>query len=150
MLSLNDRPIRPQRLLIADWIPSLNKGELAILAGMLKTFEAFTEEVEVSIFSFSLLLDKERYPENVKKIDIVRRQFIGSFHQQTVSAGHIFTAGPTPQPIGPAFCRTGVLRHPPPSLFRCDTSRTSHIGSDAISASVACQQVFSRSLGKTV
>ena len=63
---LNDRLTR---ILIADWVPSLNKGELAILSGMLKTFEVLGE-VEVTIFSFLPQLDKQRYPENVKIIDL--------------------------------------------------------------------------------
>jgi colanic acid/amylovoran biosynthesis protein len=60
---------RPVRILIAEWIPSLNKGELAILKGMLKTFQALGK-VEVSIFSFFSSLDKERYPKNMKLIDV--------------------------------------------------------------------------------
>lgn len=59
----------PTRILIADWVPSLNKGELAILIGMLKTFEVLGE-VEVSIFSVYPQLDKQRYPKNVKIIDL--------------------------------------------------------------------------------
>ena len=66
MPHLNDCPTR---ILIAEWVPSLNKGELAILIGMLKTFEVLGE-VEVSIFSFYPQLDKQRYPKNVKIIDL--------------------------------------------------------------------------------
>jgi len=57
------------RILVAEWVPSLNKGELAILIGMLKTFEVLGK-VEVSVFSFYPSLDKERYPKNVKIIDV--------------------------------------------------------------------------------
>jgi len=71
---LNDRPTR---ILIADWVPSFNKGEVSILAGMLKTFEVLGE-VEVSIFSFYPKLDKERYPQNVKIIDVGSDLYLGS------------------------------------------------------------------------
>ena len=63
---MGDKPIK---ILIAEWVPSLNKGELAILKGMLKTFKALGK-VEVSIFSFCPYIDKKRYPKNVKIIDI--------------------------------------------------------------------------------
>ncbi len=65
------------RVLIAEWVPSLNKGELAILIGMLKTFEALGK-VEVSIFSFYPSLDKERYPKNVKIIDVGSDLYLGN------------------------------------------------------------------------
>lgn len=61
---------RPTKILIADWIPSLNKGELAILIGMLKTFETLGK-TKVRVFSFYPHIDKERYPKNVKIIDVV-------------------------------------------------------------------------------
>ena len=64
------------KILIAEWIPSLNKGELAILIGMLKTFEILGK-VEVSVFSFYPLLDKERYPSNVKIIDVGGDLYLG-------------------------------------------------------------------------
>jgi polysaccharide pyruvyl transferase WcaK-like protein len=67
---------RPTRILIADWIPSLNQGELAILIGMLKTFEILGE-VEASIFSFYPQLDEERYPQNVKIIDVGSDLYLG-------------------------------------------------------------------------
>jgi len=71
---LNNSPVR---ILIAEWVPSLNKGELAILIGMLKTFEALGK-VEVSIFSFYPSLDKERYPKNVKIIDVGGDLYLGN------------------------------------------------------------------------
>ena len=64
------------RILIAEWIPSLNKGELAILGGMLKTFEVLGK-VEVSVFSFYPLLDKKRYPPNVNIIDVGSDLYLG-------------------------------------------------------------------------
>jgi len=57
---LNENSVR---ILIAEGVPSLNKGELAILVGMLKTFEALGK-VEVSIFSHYPSADKERYPKS--------------------------------------------------------------------------------------
>jgi len=71
---LNDNSIR---VLIAEWVPSLNKGELAILIGMLKTFEALGK-VEVSIFSYYPSIDKERYPKNVKIIDVGSDLYLGN------------------------------------------------------------------------
>lgn len=64
-------------ILIAEWVPSLNKGELAILIGMLKTFEVLGK-VEVSIFSFYPSLDKERYSKNVKIIDVGGDLYLGN------------------------------------------------------------------------
>lgn len=66
-----------KRVLIAEWIPSLNKGELAILIGTLKTFEALGK-VEVSIFSYYPSIDRERYPKNVKIIDAGSDMFLGN------------------------------------------------------------------------
>jgi len=71
---LNDSSVR---ILVAEWIPTLNKGELAILIGMLKTFEVLGN-VEVSVFSFYPSLDKERYPSNVKIIDVGSNLYVGA------------------------------------------------------------------------
>jgi polysaccharide pyruvyl transferase WcaK-like protein len=57
------------KILIAEWVPSLNKGELAILLGMLETFQILGK-VKVSIFSFYPSLDKERYPSELNIIDV--------------------------------------------------------------------------------
>jgi len=65
------------RVLIAEWVPSLNKGELAILIGMLKTFETLGK-VEVSIFSYYPSVDKERYPKNVKVMDVGSDLYLGN------------------------------------------------------------------------
>jgi len=59
----------PIRILVAEFIPSFNKGELAILNGMLKSFEALGE-VEVTIFSFHPEIDRARYPRSIKIIDV--------------------------------------------------------------------------------
>jgi polysaccharide pyruvyl transferase WcaK-like protein len=63
------------RILIAEWVPSLNKGELAILYGILKTFEEIGN-VNLSIFSFLPSLDKERYPKNMKIIDAGKELYL--------------------------------------------------------------------------
>ena len=68
---------KPIRILVAEWVPSLNKGELAILIGMLKTFKALGK-VEVSIFSFYPSIDRRRYPENIRIIDVGRDLYIGN------------------------------------------------------------------------
>lgn len=59
------------QILIAEWIPSLNKGELAILYGMLETFQELGK-TRISIFSFYPNIDRTRYPSNVKILDVVR------------------------------------------------------------------------------
>lgn len=59
------------KILIAEYIPTLNKGELAILKGMLKTFELLGK-TEINIFSFYPMLDRERYPPEVGIIDVCR------------------------------------------------------------------------------
>ncbi len=57
------------RILIAEWIPSLNKGELAILNGMLKTFDVLGD-YEANVFSFQPFIDAARYPSGVGTVDI--------------------------------------------------------------------------------
>ena len=59
----------PVRILLAEFFPSFNKGELAILNGILKSFEVLGE-VEVAIFSFYPEIDRSRYPCGVKLIDV--------------------------------------------------------------------------------
>ena len=66
---------RPVRILITDWIPSLNKGELAILFGILKSFDAIGN-VEVSIFSACPEIDSSRYPWNIRIVDVGRNLHI--------------------------------------------------------------------------
>jgi polysaccharide pyruvyl transferase WcaK-like protein len=71
---LNENSVR---ILIAEGVPSLNKGELAILIGMLKTFETLGK-AEVSIFSYYPSIDKERYPKNIKIVDVGSDLFLGN------------------------------------------------------------------------
>jgi polysaccharide pyruvyl transferase WcaK-like protein len=70
-------PDKPFKILIADWIPSLNKGELAILLGILRSFESLGK-VEVSIFSLCPEIDAKRFPPEVQIIDIGRDLHIRS------------------------------------------------------------------------
>jgi len=70
-----------KKILIADRIPSLNKGELAILEGIIRTFETLGR-VEVSIFSFQPEPDQKRYPENVKLVDL-SHDFLTGFCQES-------------------------------------------------------------------
>jgi colanic acid/amylovoran biosynthesis protein len=57
------------KILIAEYIPSLNKGELSILKGILKSFEILGK-TDVSIFSLNPEIDRERYPPYIKLIDV--------------------------------------------------------------------------------
>jgi len=59
------------KILIADYIPAFNKGELAILEGILESFRVL-DKVEVSIFSFNIGIDSTRYPESIRLIDVRR------------------------------------------------------------------------------
>ena len=68
---------QPTRILIAEYVPSFNKGELAILIGMMETFKVMGE-VEVGIFSLYPQFDGERYPHNVKIIDVGSDLHVGS------------------------------------------------------------------------
>jgi len=61
--------VSPIKILIAEFIPAFNKGELAILNGILKSFEILGD-VEVAVFSFYPNVDKSRYPPDVKLVDI--------------------------------------------------------------------------------
>ena len=63
-------------ILIAEWIPSLNKGELAILIGMIRTFNLLGD-YELAAFSFTPQLDSERYPKNVRIVDVGRDLHLG-------------------------------------------------------------------------
>ena len=65
------------KILIAEWIPSLNKGELAILIGTLKTFKRLGT-VEVSIFSCNPAIDTERYPKGMKLVDVGKNLHLGN------------------------------------------------------------------------
>jgi colanic acid/amylovoran biosynthesis protein len=67
----------PVKILIAEYIPPLNKGELAILKGILKSFEVLGE-VDVAVFSLYPKIDKERYPSSVKTLDIGHSLYLRS------------------------------------------------------------------------
>lgn len=57
------------KILIATYVPTLNKGELELLEGILKTFNVLGQ-TEVDIFSFYPALDVKRYPSGIRLIDI--------------------------------------------------------------------------------
>ena len=57
------------KILIAENVPSLNKGEMAILEGMLESFRSLGK-VEVSMLSAHPETDASRYPPPVRTIDI--------------------------------------------------------------------------------
>ena len=59
------------RIFIAEEIPSFNKGEAAILFGMLETFNTL-EGVEVSLLSFHPEIDRPRYGDRVNIIDGIK------------------------------------------------------------------------------
>jgi len=67
----------PIKILIAEYVPSLNKGELAILKGMIKSFETLGE-IEVAVFSLYPQVDKYRYPPNIKTIDVAHSLYLQS------------------------------------------------------------------------
>lgn len=56
------------KILISEHIPSLNKGELTILEGMLETFKILGE-TEVTIVSCFTKTDRPRYRTNIRLID---------------------------------------------------------------------------------
>lgn len=59
------------KILIAVYIPAFNKGELAILEGILESFQVLGK-VDVSIFSFNREIDRTRFPKSVRLIDVKR------------------------------------------------------------------------------
>lgn len=64
-------------LLIAEGFPCFNKGEMAILLGMLETFSQIGSN-HVRVFSFRILEDSYRYPDCVELIDIPRSLHLGN------------------------------------------------------------------------
>jgi len=69
--------IPPIRILLAEYVPSLNKGELAILNGVLQTF-SMLDKVEVTVFSLNPEIDRTLYPSSVKAIDLGRNLHLRS------------------------------------------------------------------------
>ena len=65
------------KILIAENIPSLNKGEMAIYGGMLEIFKTLGD-FKVAMFSNSAVVDRERYGDNVEIIDILESLYISS------------------------------------------------------------------------
>lgn len=67
---------KPLNIFISEWIPSLNKGELAILHGMIKSFK-FLGPKQIYILSFYPEIDKIRYPEEIRIINAEKDLFLG-------------------------------------------------------------------------
>jgi len=57
------------RIFYADYLPSLNKGELAILQGMMESFQ-YLGDVKFTTLSFNPELDVPRYGHTVKTLSI--------------------------------------------------------------------------------
>ena len=74
------------KIFIADEIPSLNKGEAAILFGMLETFRTLGD-VEVSLFSSHPEIDRPRYSDRVDVIDGVKDLHLRSSFDRLTIAG---------------------------------------------------------------
>ena len=60
------------KIFIADSLPGLNKGEIAILEGMLESFNILDDEVEVAVLSHHPQTDAPRYPTRAKTVDVTR------------------------------------------------------------------------------
>lgn len=60
------------KIFIAEEVPSLNKGEAAILFGMLESFRTIGDAVKVSVLSFHPDIDKPRYSDRVDVIDGIK------------------------------------------------------------------------------
>ncbi|MFX1537703.1 MAG: polysaccharide pyruvyl transferase family protein [Promethearchaeota archaeon] len=73
MLDVHKKPVN---IFIAEWVPSLNKGELAILVGIIRTFEILGP-VRVSVLSFYPEIDRVRYPDGIEVVDAEKDLFIG-------------------------------------------------------------------------
>jgi len=71
---MNESP----RILIAEGIPTLNKGMLELLEGILKTFDTLGRTY-VDIFSLYPELDRKRYPQRIGLIDICKDLHIERF-----------------------------------------------------------------------
>ncbi|MCD4675931.1 MAG: polysaccharide pyruvyl transferase family protein [Desulfobacula sp.] len=56
-------------ILMPEETPSLNKGESAILFGMLESFKALDQEINLTMFSFDPIIDENAYKDNVTIID---------------------------------------------------------------------------------
>ena len=72
------------KIFIAEEIPSLNKGEAAILFGMIESFRTLGD-VEVSLLSFHLEIDRPRYGDKVNMIDGIKDlHLINGFDRSTI------------------------------------------------------------------
>ena len=67
-----------RKVLITTYVPTLNKGELELLAGILKTFNVLGQ-TGVGIFSFYPELDVKRYPSGIRLIDVSKDLHVERF-----------------------------------------------------------------------
>lgn len=65
-----------KKIFISEEIPSLNKGEAALLYGAIESFKNLGDIVEVSLLSFHAEIDKPRYFRNAKLIDGTRDLYL--------------------------------------------------------------------------
>jgi polysaccharide pyruvyl transferase WcaK-like protein len=82
------------KLVIASYLPSFNKGELAMLRGILQTFNRLGS-TDVAIFTFYPELDSTRYPQEIRLIDIgkdlnVKRYLGGTDNSRFFASMYIF------------------------------------------------------------
>lgn len=75
MVDAHSEEISPLRILVAENIPSLNKGEMTILEGMLDSFKILGK-VEVIMFSRFPEIDQPRYGAKIKVIDVKKLSHI--------------------------------------------------------------------------
>lgn len=80
-------------ILIAENIPVLNKGELALLKGMIESFSPL-KSVKIKIVSSSVKMDSERYGDGLEIIDVrelfyLKEQFNYSYIEKILFSGII-------------------------------------------------------------
>ena len=69
MAGVHSEEIKKIKIFIAENVPSLNKGEMSILEGMLESFKILGK-VEVTMLSDMPQIDQPRYGIKVKIIDV--------------------------------------------------------------------------------
>jgi colanic acid/amylovoran biosynthesis protein len=73
------------KIFISEEIPSLNKGEAAILSGAIESFRHLGNDIEISLLSFHAEVDELRYKDKVKIIDGTKDLYLKkNFEKSTV------------------------------------------------------------------
>ena len=67
------------KIFIAENVPSLNKGEMTILEGMLESFKTLGR-VQVTMLSDLPQIDQSRYGTKIKIIEVEFRIEVGHFY----------------------------------------------------------------------